>query len=259
MLHRLLAHPLTRGKDIDSPETTNLRRAIIKSKPFLLKIYKEWYAEIAAEMAQVHSSYPVLELGSGAGFLTERLPNLITSEVFLLQGMQIVLDAQHLPFTAGSLKGIAMTNVLHHIPEPALFFEEAQRCVASGGKIVMIEPWLTAWSQFVYKNLHHEPVDEANTSWKIDGKGPLSSANTALPWILFKRDRGKFVAQFPEWEIREVKPFMAFLYLVSGGISLRSLMPSWTFGFWRVLEALLSPLRHQLGMFAKIVLVHRSI
>jgi SAM-dependent methyltransferase len=259
MLPRLLAHPITRGKDIDSPETTDLRRAIIKRKPFLKKIYQEWYAEIATELAEVSTGRPVLELGSGAGFLAEHVSDLITSEIFLLAGMQIVLDAQQLPFASDSLNGIAMTNVLHHIPNPAKFFRGAQRCVRPRGKIIMIEPWLTSWSRFVYMNLHHEPVDEANASWKIDGKGPLSSANTALPWILFERDRTKFAESFPEWEISVVKPFMPFRYLVSGGISLRNLMPSWTFSFWRTIEALLSPFRHQLGMFAKIVLIHRPV
>jgi hypothetical protein len=256
-LKQHLAHPLTVGKDIDSPETTRLRKQIIESKPFLKRIYEEWYDEIANEIGGIFGTKPTLELGSGAGFLASRIPDLITSEIFLLSGMHVVLDAQHLPFAASSLKGIVMTNVLHHIPEPVLFFQEAQRCVAAGGVIAMIEPWLTAWSRFVYKNLHHEPVDESNISWKIDGKGPLSSANTALPWILFDRDHDKFAERFPEWEISAVKPLMPLRYLVSGGISLRNLMPSWTFSFWRAIEALLSPLRHQLGMFAKIVLIHR--
>lgn len=258
MLKRWLAHPITRGKDIDAPETTQLRRGVIETKPFLKKIYIEWYSQIAAEMEDVPSAHPVLELGSGAGFLDEYVHNLITSEIFFLAGMQIILDAQNLPFAAGSLNGIAMTNVLHHIPDPARMFAEGQRCIVPGGKIVMIEPWLTTWSRFVYRYLHHEPVDEDNTSWKIDGGGPLSSANSALPWILFQRDRAQFEQRFAAWRIEDVRPFMPLRYLVSGGISLRSLMPGWTFGLWRALEALLNPLRQYLGMFAKIVLVRKS-
>lgn len=259
MLRRLLAHPITRGKDIDAPETTQLRREIIEAKPFLKKIYQEWYETIAAEMAEVDTPHPVLELGSGAGFLQSYMRNLITSEIFFLDGVQIVLDAQHLPFAESSLNGLVMTNVLHHIPDPALMFAEGQRCIVPGGKIIMIEPWLTTWSRLVYKHLHHEPVDEANMSWKIDGQGPLSSANSALPWILFKRDRAKFDAHFPAWHVDQAEPFMPFRYLVSGGISLRSLMPSWAFGLWRSVESLFSPLRQHLGMFAKIVLIRKPI
>ncbi|UYN89665.1 MAG: methyltransferase domain-containing protein [Anaerolineales bacterium] len=252
-----LAHPLTRGRNIDSPETTALRRQIIDSKPFLKRIYEDWYSKVAEAVHNISTTLPLLELGSGAGFLAEKVPKLITSEIFFLEGMKIILDAQCLPFAAGSLNGIVMTNVLHHIPEPALLFREGERCIVPRGKIIMIEPWLTSWSRFVYKNLHHEPVDEANTSWKIDGEGPLSAANTALPWILFARDRKEFIRRFPSLQIKEVTPFMPFRYLLSGGISLRNIFPGWSHGFFRLIEFLLSPLRNQLGMFAKIVLIHK--
>lgn len=252
-LRQWLAHPLTQGKDIDSPETTALRRQIIRTKPFLEAIYEDWYAAIAREL-QPFSDAPILELGSGAGFLAEHIPNLLTSEIFYLNGMDVCLDAQHLPFRPQSLQAIVMTNVLHHIPDPALLFAEAQRCLVPGGKVVLIEPWLTRWSRFVYKNLHHEPVDEANTSWKIDGDGPLSSANSALPWILFHRDKALFAERFPALRLRSVQAIMPFRYLVSGGISMRNLMPAWSYALWRGFEGALTPLRNTLGMFAKIVL-----
>lgn len=257
-LKQWLAHPLTQGKDIDTPETTDLRRAIINSKPFLKKIYAEWYAVIQSHLSQSSVELPVLELGSGAGFLDDFVPKLITSEVFHLAGIQVVLDAQRLPFAEGSLKGVAMTNVLHHIPDASQFFSEAHRCIAPGGKIVLIEPWLTAWSRFVYRNLHHEPVDDKSKSWRIDGEGPLSRANSALPWILFCRDRSKFETVFPDLEIDLIEAYMPFRYLVSGGISLRNLMPAWSFPMWHWLETLLYLFRDHLGMFAIVTLTRKG-
>jgi hypothetical protein len=41
LVKRALAHPLTRTLDIDSPETTRLRRIVIEQKPFLKSIYKQ--------------------------------------------------------------------------------------------------------------------------------------------------------------------------------------------------------------------------
>jgi hypothetical protein len=41
---------------------------------------------------------------------------------------------------------------------------------------------------------------------------------------------------------------------VSGGVSSRSLMPGWSFKYWRGLENMLSPFMNKLGMFAYIVL-----
>jgi hypothetical protein len=76
----------------------------------------------------------------------------------------------------------------------------------------------------------------------------------ALPWIIFVRDRQKFEREFPQWRVVSVRPFMPFRYAISGGVSMRSLMPAWTFGFWRIVEQALAPWRKHLGMFAEIVL-----
>jgi hypothetical protein len=47
---------------------------------------------------------------------------------------------------------------------------------------------------------------------------------------------------------------MPFRYLISGGVSMRTLMPAWTFGLWRAVENALAPWSRHLGMFAQIVL-----
>jgi len=80
MLRSLLVHPLTIGLDIDDPRTTQLRREIIQEKGFLRRIYQEWYSAIAGAMPQ--SIGPMLELGSGAGFLKDFISDLVTSEIF---------------------------------------------------------------------------------------------------------------------------------------------------------------------------------
>jgi hypothetical protein len=50
---------------------------------------------------------------------------------------------------------------------------------------------------------------------------------------------------------------MPFLYLLSGGVSLRSLMFGFAFPFWRGIERLFSPWLNKLAMFAHIVLVRQ--
>lgn len=255
MLRRLLAHPLTRGSDLDAPETTQLRKQIIQGKPFLRKVYEEWYRGLSAEIPQGEGA--ILELGSGAGFLHELEPAAISSDIFYVSGLNVVLDAQRLPFAAGSLKAILMTNVLHHLPDPKQVFNEAARCVRPGGVMATIEPWITSWSRFVYTRLHHETVDDSAQEWGVRGQGPLSGANSALPWIIFWRDRAKFEREFPVWNIEQISLLMPFRYLLSGGVSLRSLMFGWTFGFWRGLENVFRPWMPHLAMFAKIVLVRK--
>ena len=118
----------------------------------------------------------------------------------------------------------------------------------------MVEPWVTPWSRWVYRRLHHEPFRPDEGDWEFSQEGVLSGANIALPWILFQRDRAQFVLEFPPWQIRALKLMMPFRYIVSGGVSLRSLQPGWSYALWCHLEQMLRPFMPKLAMFAQIVL-----
>lgn len=252
MVRSWLEHPLTRGLPIDSPGTTILRRQVIAAKPFLRQIYEEWYDGIARRIPDTPGR--VLELGAGPGFLQEHVPGVIRSEIFPCPGVAVALDGCSLPFAPGSLRAIVMTDVFHHIPDARRFLLEAGTVVREGGAIVMVEPWVTPWSRFVYANFHYEPFSPAAERWEFSSSGPLSGANGALPWIVFERDRALFEREFPQWRIQEITPCMPIRYLLSGGVSLRTFMPGWTFPAWRAAEMALGPLMGRLAMFATIVL-----
>jgi SAM-dependent methyltransferase len=252
MIKTWLVHPLARVHDLDDPSTTTRRRQIIEQKPFLRDIYIDWYSAVARAIPPGPGR--VLELGSGAGFLRDFVPGLITSETFLCPEISVVLDGLRLPFGAGTLRAIAMTNVLHHLPDVRRFFNEASFCVRPGGAIVMVEPWVTRWSRTVYSRLHYEPFRPDDTDWEFTSTGPLSGANGALPWILFERDRARFAREVPGWTVELIEPFMPFRYIMSGGMSLRPLMPGWTSGFWSRLESAMGEAAARMAMFARIVL-----
>jgi len=252
MLRRLLAHPLTRGLSIDSPETTELRRQIIRGNGFLREIYREWCEAICRHLPDVPGR--VLELGSGAGILADYLPDAITTEVFPCSGIQMVADGRSLPLASGSLRAIVLVDVLHHIPEVRGFFREAERCLSPGGAVILLEPWVSRWSRFVYTRLHHEPFRSDSPDWSFPEQGPLSGANIALPWIVFERDRARFEAEFPKLRIEQIRPLMPFRYLVSGGVSMRSLMPRAATPLWRAVEKGFQPWMRHWAMFALILL-----
>jgi len=248
-LRSLLAHPLTRGADLDDPRTTALRRQIIQSKPFLRRIYEEWYRALAVDVPDGEGR--ILELGSGAGFIKTIVPQTITSEIFLCLGVDVVLNGLQLPIADQSLRAILMTDVFHHLPDAAKFLREATRCVRPGGVVAMIEPWVSTWSQFVYTKLHHEPFVPDAPSWEFPTSGPLSGANGALPYIVFRRDRERFERDFPQWRIETLRPFMPLRYLVSGGVSMRSFVPGMAFKPIRAGENLVGATG---AMFAHIVI-----
>jgi len=249
-LRRLLAHPLTAGLRIDDPATTELRRQIISSKPLLRTVYDEWYAMLASELPS--GTGQVVELGSGAGYCERYIPGLITSEVLPSPSVRLIADARQMPFADNSLRAIVFTDVLHHMPDVRQFFREASRCLYPSGKILMIEPWLTSWSRFVYASLHHEPFLPEAREWQFPAAGPLSGANGALPWIVFVRDRQQFESEFPRLLIERIRPLLSFRYLLSGGVGMRSLAPGFTAPLWAGLEKILESLRSRLAMFAFI-------
>ena len=256
MIKRWFELPLTRGADLDDPRTTGLRRRIIREKKALRAIYDAWYRILAAALPE--GTERVLELGSGGGYFGEVVPGAIRSELFPCPWLDVALDGQELPFADGSLRGIAMTNVLHHLPRPSRFFVEASRCVRPGGVVAMVEPWNTPWSKFVYRRFHHEPFLPDAESWEAIPGGPLSGANGALPWILFVRDRERFCREHPQWRIRSIEPLMPLSYLLSGGVSLRTLIPAGILARWGRVERASRPLSRRAAMFAAIVLERRS-
>jgi SAM-dependent methyltransferase len=180
------------------------------------------------------------------------LPQVTTSEVIKLPGIDSIQDATNLDQTSNSLDAIVMTDVIHHIPDLRAFFREANRCLRIGGRVVAIEPWNTAWSSFIYRNFHHEPFLPHAPSWDLPKGGPLSIANGALPYICFERDRNLFEKDFPGLIIGRIRVLMPFSYLLSGGFSAPGFMPRWAYRPTRTFERLLC--ERKWGMFALVVL-----
>jgi hypothetical protein len=110
----------------------------------------------------------------------------------------------------------------------------------------------------IYTRLHHEPFDPDAKEWSSPETGPLSGANGALPWIIFQRDRNVFESDFRDLTIKEVRPFMPFRYLVSGGVSMRQLMPEAALNPWLKLESWFSAWPHHWSMFALIHISRRQ-
>jgi SAM-dependent methyltransferase len=252
LIDRLKLPEISQIEDLDEASATVLHARILQKKVFLKKLYGDFYRELQSQIDQGNTSQ-VLELGSGGGFIKEIIPNAITSDILPLESVDVVCSACQIPFEDDSLDAIVMIDVLHHIPNARAFFTEAVRCLKPGGRIAMIEPANTVWSQFIYKNFHHETFDP-EAGWEFDSKGPLSTANGALPWIVFHRDRDQFENSFPRLKITKTQVHTPLRYVLSGGFTLRQLTPSWSYCMVKGFENLLYPLNRWIGMFETIVL-----
>ena len=232
-------------------ESSLLRdKEIIQKKKFLNSIYFYFYEQLRPNNIPEGK---VVELGSGAGFIKKVIPKTITSDVIGGPEIDKVFFAEKMPFGNKTVAAILMIDVFHHIKNVEKALTEMQRCLKVGGKIIMIEPYNSLWGGFIYKYIHHEHFD-ANSEWKVKGKGRMSDSNAALPWIVFERDRKIFETKFPELKILKIEPHTPFLYLLSGGLTNYQFIPTFLYPLARNLEKLLSSFNHWLGMFVTVEL-----
>ncbi len=231
---------------LDSKKTLLKHRELIRKKPILNHIYREWYGIIKKKIPKKGT---VVELGSGAGFIKEFIPRTITTDVIKGPNIDRVINAERLPFRNDTISAFVMVNTFHHIKNPLKALLEMQRCLQKGGRIIMIEPWNTIWSRFIYKNFHHEMFDE-KAGWMVRGKNRLSDANGALPWIIFERDRTLFKKKFCMLSIESIQKHTPFRYLASGGLSSSQFLPSSSFKALTKIDEIF----RSAGLFATIVL-----
>ncbi len=256
LIKNLLTHPALQVSKSSAVNATELHYRMIREKPFLHKIYTEWYRCLASAIPA--GSGHVLEIGSGGGFFSEILPRCITSNIYFQPDVNVILDAQQLPLAPNSLRAIVLLDVLHHIPNVAHFLREIQRTLQPGGVCAMIEPWLTPWARLVYQHLHHEPFTPEAEQWTFTSHDPLSCANGALAWMVFERDRKEFLRQFVQLQIEKIELDYPFSYLLSGGLSTWLSLPEGCYASCRRMERMLQPVMHRLALFACIVLSKRA-
>ncbi|MBI4178235.1 class I SAM-dependent methyltransferase [bacterium] len=254
MLKSLLVHPLAKGVKIDDANAVVIHKKILDSKPLLQRLYRRWYAGCQdADRSTRHLNAPVLEIGCGAGFLEEYIPGLIKSDVDKHPYCDRVVDAMNLDFPDQSLRAIFMVGVLHHLSEPARFLSEARRCLKPGGRVVMIEPANNLMQKWLCRLLdHYEYLDANDPEWVNRDSGRMSSANLALPWIIFVRDRERLNREFPEFKIKSIRHHTFLYYWATGGMTFRSFLPGFCGPLLDLSEKLADPWMEHLGVLMTI-------
>lgn len=184
-------------------------------KPVLRAIYGDLYDRMAAQCV----AGSTLEIGGGSGNFKAFAADVVTSDVTFAPWLDVVADAQRLPFAAHSLSNIVMFDVLHHLEFPRLFFAEAGRILRPGGRIVMVEPAITPISWPFYRFVHPEPMRMREDPLRdgVPGRRDPFAANQAFPTLLVGRHRRRLAALFPCLHLKKVEWLSLFAYPLSGG------------------------------------------
>ena len=224
-------------------------------KPALQLVYREYHQRIVTACRGGRT----LELGGGSGNLKHHHPDVIASDVQFAPWLDVVADAQSLPFGTQSFDNLVMVDVLHHLSSPVSFFEEACRVLSPRGRIIMLEPAVTFFSWFFYRFLHHEPLildqDPLADSLPRGSQRCPYTANQAIPTLLFGRHRGRFEQRFPQLVILSREFTGLWAYPLSGGFKRWSLTPLWLIPSLLKLENRLAPWIGYLLAFRMLVVL----
>lgn len=214
----------------DCAETLRNRERL-ERHPNLLFWYEQLYRHQLGDASELKGKV-ILEIGSGSSPLQRLVPTIVTSDIMELPHLDHVFDCHRIDQVSAladrSIDVITLTNVLHHLKEPVQFLTNAAVKLKQGGRIIATEPYFSALSRFIYKYIHHEPVDEKITRPELETvAGPLASANIILPHLLFLGERNwaeplRALYHFSRGDIRY---FSGLSYMMTGGISRRLPIP----------------------------------
>ena len=173
----------------------------------------------------------VLDIGGGTAHIKDVRSDIVSTDILLFPGIDVVADAHRLPFPDESFMGVVMLDVLHHLERPIEFLEEASRVLKPGGRLAMIEPAMTTLARRFYDYFHAEPVDmdaDPFADVAINPDRDPFDANQAIPTLLFATSAAcrRVEEVIPSLRVRSVDWLSLFAYPMSGGFQSWSLMPA---------------------------------
>ncbi len=239
------------------------RAHVWRRKPLLRDIYRRYFDEMISLLARPDGKDnfgTVIELGGGAGNFKEyfRCPGFYCTDIVPTPHIDMAVDAMRMPFGDKSINNIIMQDVLHHIPYPLRFFDEALRVLVPGGRIVMTEPYISPASRIGFC-FHPEPVDlhcelfSNPDAPAFPDTGPWAS-NQAIPTLLFYKHRKEFLKRYPDLRFIACRRHSLLVYPLSGGFSRDQLIPAPCVGACWALEKILAPAAPLLAYRAVIAL-----
>jgi SAM-dependent methyltransferase len=155
--------------------------------------------------------------------------------------VDVLADGGALPLRSARVGALVMVDTLHHLPAPAVFMDEAARVLRPGGRLAMIEPWITPLSWVLYRWFHHEDCRlgvDVERPFAAGAKAPLDG-NAAIPYLVLKR----LGARGHPLRLVRAETFIGLPYLATLGFQRTRPMPAGVVAAARVAERLTRRLR----------------
>lgn len=257
-MRRIISEPQMLGVNVESHARLDSHRQIIQRKRMIREVFAEFHhIMMNIDIANFGDTAGVrIELGAGVYPIRESYPDVIATDIVTDPHLDRVLDAQAMDLPSQSVRALFGQNCFHHFPDPETFFREARRVIKPGGGIVLIDPYYGPVSSIVYKRLFTtETFDKAAPTWNALSFDPQAKPNQALSYVVFVRDKAKFLSKFPEFEVLLLRPLPSYLrYVLSGGLNFRQLAPDSFIPMLKTMEKLMRPLAPLLALHHVIAL-----
>ena len=244
MLRDLLGLKELEKIDVDSKKRINVHRKILETKPIIKNVFQEVHKLfINLDENYLSGDGKKIELGAGAYPIKETYSEVISTDIVDGDNIDQVIDAMNMDLKPNSVRVFFGQNVFHHFSDPKKFFTEIDRVLETGGGAILLEPYYGLISSLIYPHISAtEAFDKKQLDWKGNHTGPMKGANQALSYIVFKRDKDKFLNDFPNLEIKYHKTTNNYMrYLLSGGLNFKQLIPNFMERPIQLLEYLLKP------------------
>jgi SAM-dependent methyltransferase len=210
-------------------------------KPLLRTLYGDFYRLIAKKLSNLPDS-KIVELGSGLGNIHEFIPNCLRTDLFPNPWIDQIENAYQLSFADESMSDLILTDVFHHLKYPGTALKEFSRVLRMGGRVILLEPCISALGLLVYGVLHDEPIAvtkkiewHAPEGWSPEQIDYYAAQGNASRIFLGKR----FHHRLGDWKKIETQRLSAIAYAASGGFSKPQLYPTSALPLIRKLEKVL--------------------
>lgn len=253
----LFRDPSIDGLNVDGIARLEAHAAILARKRMLREVFAEFHHNFDRLDKRFFTTTGArIELGSGISPMRNSYPDVLATDIVPGPNTDRVLDAEKMELPDRSVRAFFAQNSFHHFPHPDRFFDEVERVVAPGGGVVLLEPYYGPAANFLFRRLFRtETFDKDSASWDAEVSGPMTGANQALSYLVFFRDRDAFQQKHPTLKIVHHELCSNYLmYLLSGGLNFRQLVPDWMHPVVDVAQWLLSPLNPWLALHHLVVL-----
>ena len=221
--------------------------------PVLRRLYQDLWARGMVWL----QGQPIVELGGGGGFIRECYPDVIASDLLPYPWTSLLCDATRLPFRDASVSGYISVAFFHHCPSPWRLFQEIDRTLKPGGRMVILDPAATPFFRLVRPLSTPESLGLSEFPFERDElvqEHPLLEANVARATLVFERYVDIFKREFPRLEILSTETTNCFTHFVAGSFNQKSPFPAWCYPVAQWADRLLHPVRRWTGLLMTIVL-----